>query len=104
MNNYAFYLLMPYLYMFLGFAVFLLLLKFGIKAFEYTVDGTCFKGHGFSDFKKRENQRIKIYYSALHPQNSETAGKRNYMLHTVIFIIMCMVVTFGLCYVCDHLG
>lgn len=70
--------------------------------YEYNVDGTCYKGHGYSGFRKRNNQRIKIYYSRLHPQNSETAASRNYILRIVNFIIVCAVVMFGLCYICDN--
>lgn len=55
--------------------------------YEYTVDGTCFTGRGHSKFKKRKNQKIKIYYNKVRPQNSETAERHNEFLRIVIFIV-----------------
>lgn len=55
--------------------------------YEYTVDGTCFTGRGHSKFKKRKNQKIKIYYNKVRPQYSETAERHNEFLRIVIFIV-----------------
>lgn len=59
--------------------------------YEYSVDGVYYTGHGHSNFKKRERQKIKIYYNAMKPQESETAQKHNYYLKIFIFIIVLIV-------------
>lgn len=49
-------------------------------------------------------ERIKIYYSKQRPQNSETSANSNYTLWIAVFILVCFVGTFALCYISDHLG
>lgn len=62
--------------------------------YEYSVDGVYYTGHGHSNFKKRERQKIKIYYNEMKPQESETAQKHNYYLKIFIFIIAILIMLF----------
>ena len=62
--------------------------------YEYNVDGTYYTGYGYSRFKKRERQKIKIYYNEMKPQKSETAQKHNYYLKLFIFYIVIIIAIF----------
>lgn len=55
--------------------------------YEYSVNGAYYTGYGHSNFKKRNGQRVKIYYNEMKPEKSETAQKHNYYLRIFIFII-----------------
>ena len=62
--------------------------------YEYSVNGVYYTGYEHSDFKKREKQKIKIYYNKMKPQESETAQKHNYYLKIFIFIIAILIMLF----------
>lgn len=62
--------------------------------YEYSVNGVYYTGYGHSNFKKREKQKIKIYYNEMKPQESETAQKHNYYLKIFIFIITILIILF----------
>ena len=62
--------------------------------YEYSVNGVHYTGYGHSNFKKREKQKIKIYYNEMKPQESETAQKHNYYLKIFIFIIAILIILF----------
>lgn len=62
--------------------------------YEYSVNGVYYTGYGHSNFKKRERQKIKIYYNEMKPQESETAQKHNYYLKIFIFIIAILIMLF----------
>ena len=64
--------------------------------YEYCVNGVYYTGQGHSNFKKRERQKIKIYYNEMKPQESETAQKHNYYLKIFIFIIAILIILFWL--------
>ena len=50
--------------------------------YEYNVNGMNYKGYSHSGFKKRKNQKIKIYYNEMKPEKNETAAKHNKYLKT----------------------
>lgn len=62
--------------------------------YEYSVNGVYYTGYGHSNFKKRERQKIKIYYNEMKPQESETAQKHNYYLKLFIFVIAILIMLF----------
>lgn len=62
--------------------------------YEYSVDGVYYTGYGHSNFKKRERQKIKIYYNQMKPQESETAQKHNHYLKMFIFLIAILIMLF----------
>ena len=62
--------------------------------YEYSVNGVYYTGYGHSNFKKRERQKIKIYYNEMKPQESETSQKHNYYLKIVIFIIAILIMLY----------
>lgn len=64
--------------------------------YKYSVNGVYYTGYGHSNFKKRERQKIKIYYNEMKPQESETAQKHNYYLKIFILIIILIIGLFYL--------
>ena len=56
--------------------------------YEYTVNGVNYKGYSYSNFKKRENRKIKIYYNQMNPSKSETSKEHNHYLKLFIYFII----------------
>lgn len=56
--------------------------------YEYSVNNISYKGYGHSNLKKREGQKIKIYYNEMTPEKSETSEKHNYYLNIFLFLII----------------
>ena len=54
--------------------------------YEYFVDGIRYHGHGWSKFKKKMNQKIKIYYNTENPNNSATAEDHTSFLKMYILV------------------